>query len=343
MAYGQEIFFDGTLDIVKAYESGLIGADCNPEDADQLRMMIQADGGMPDGAMACTNFGLAESGKGKLSIPFLDVLKIFPDCWPGPAQGRGDCVSHDCKNAALVTMCTDITSGLPDEVTGRVEGAPEISDAGRLAGVLSSEAIYNWRGHSGDGWSCSAAAQVIMKKSGLWLRKPYPEINVDFTQYSARNAGIYGRRPPPDTWLEIGKDRLMRTATFLDEPEVVRDMVHNGYGVSSCGGESFSGQRDENGVAERTRKGWAHAMAIIGCDDRDIIKKIYGEMLVLVLNSWGIWNSGPRKIYGTNILIPEGSFWTKWSNVKNRQLIAYSGFNGWPPKKLLTFGATGRW
>jgi hypothetical protein len=78
-------------------------------------------------------------------------------------------------------------------------------------------------------------------------------------------------------------------------------------------------------------------MACIGYDDRDEIKKKYGEPLVLILNSWGIWNGGGRRILGTDIDIPEGSFWTKWSEVKNRSCTAMSGAMGWPAKKLPSF------
>lgn len=341
MAKEQEVFFENVFDVVKAYETGFIGATCDAEEMDKLRAVIAAAGGIPDGAMACSQYGLEETGKGKLSLPFLEVFKLYPECLPGPAQGRGDCVSHSSKNGGLLSMCCEVTSGKPDEVTGKVEGAPEVSEAGRLAGVLSTEAIYNWRRHGGDGWSCGAAARVMLNESGLWVRKNYPEINVDFTNYSARNAGIYGSRTPPDSWLKIGQEHLVRTATVLNSYEELRDMLHNGFGISSCGGEGFSSQRDENGVSPR-RGGWAHAMAYIAVDDRPEIISIYKEPLICVQNSWGVWNDGSRRIYGTNIDIPHGAFWARWSDIKNREMIAFSSVMGWPPKKLKNFGALGR-
>lgn len=341
MAYENEVFFSTPFDVVKAYESGFVGAVCDPDKTDELRAFIKASGGIPDGALACSTYKLEETGKDKLSVPFMEVLKLFPDCLPGPAQGRGDCVSHSTKNAGLTAVSCEVTSGKPDEVTGKVEGAPEISEAGRLAGVFSTEAIYNWRRHGGDGWSCAAAAQVVMKESGLWVRKNYPEINVDFTTYSAKNAGIYGSRTPPDSWLKIGQEHLVRTTTILDSYEELRDLIHNGYGVSSCGSEGFSSQRDDNGVSPR-KGGWAHAMAYIAVDDRPEIIKLYKEPLVCVQNSWGDWNDGSRRIYGTNIDIPRGAFWARWSDIKNREMIAFSSVNGWPPRKLKDFGALGR-
>lgn len=336
-----EQFFTDVYDVMAAYEKGFVGAYANPEAAEALRDQIKAAGGIPDGAMACQAYGLEETGKGKLSLPVLEILKLYPDCLPGGAQGRGDCVSWSSRNAGLGTMCCEITSGKPDQQSGKLEGAPEVSDTARLAGVLSTEAIYNWRRHGGDGWSCAEAAQVMLNDSGLWLRQAYPEINVDFTTYSARSAGIYGSRTPPESWRTIGRPHLVQTLTEPEDYEVMRDLLANGYCISSCGGESFSAERDLNGVSKRTPKGWAHAMAYLGVDDRPEIIKLYGEPLVLTQNSWGNWNDGSRRIFGTVVDIPIGSFWAKWSDIKNRYMIAISGVNGWPPKKLKSFGARG--
>jgi hypothetical protein len=336
-----EHFFTDVYDVVAAYEKGFVGAYGDPEAAEALRDQIKAAGGIPDGAMACSAYALEETGKGKLSLPVLEILKLYPDCLPGGAQGRGDCVSWSSRNAALGTMCCEITSGLPDVNSGRLEGAPEVSDTARLNGVLSTEAIYNWRRHGGDGWSCASAAQVMLNDSGLWLRKKYDEIDVDFTQYSARNAGIYGSRTPPDSWREVGKLHLVQTITEIEEFEALRDLLANGYCVSSCGSEGFSSERDLNGVSKR-RGSWAHALAYLGVDDRDEIKKLYGEPLVLIQNSWGAWNDGSRRIFGTAVDIPVGAFWAKWSDIKNRYMVAISGVNGWPPKKLRSYGALGR-
>lgn len=335
-----EAFFSSVFDVVKAYETGFVGAYANPEAVERLRDEVRAAGGIPDAATACHTYKLQESGAGKLSTPYMEILSLYKDCLPGGAQGRGDCVSWSTRNAGLGTMCCEITAGVPDDITGRVEGAPEVSEAARLNGVLSTEAIYNWRRHGGDGWSCGEAASVLMKDSGLWLRKKYDEIDVDFTVYSSKNAGIYGSKTPPDAWRKIGADHLVRTVTEVNSFEELRDLLHNGYCISSCGSEGFSNTRDEHGVSRRSGS-WAHAMAYLAADDRDEIKKIYNEPLVLVQNSWGEWNDGPRRVLGTSIDIPIGSFWARWSDIRNRSMFAFSGVNGWPPKKLKNYGAKG--
>jgi hypothetical protein len=336
-----EHFFESVYDVVAAYETGFTGAYSNPEAAAALREQIKSAGGIPDGAMACSAYKLEETGKGKLSLPFLEIVKLYPDCLPGGAQGRGDCVSWSTRNACLGTMCCEITSGVPDPNSNKLEGAPEVSDAARASGVLATEAFYNWRRHGGDGWSCAEAAQVALNDSGLWLRKKYDEIGVDFTTYSSKNAGIYGSRTPPDSWLEIGKNHRVQTVTEVEEYEAMRDLLANGYCISSCGGESFSSDKDMNGWSKRTAAGWAHAMAYLGVDDRPEIIALYGEPLVLLQQSWGNWNDGGRRIFGTFVDIPIGAFWVKWSDIKNRYMIAMSGVNGWPPKKLKNYGALG--
>lgn len=324
-------------EVQQAYENGAAGAFQDDEGTKEFEAFIGSqEFGNLDGHEISVANGLAGSGEGRLVIPFTFVDKLLPGCWPGPAQQRGDCVSHSTKNAALLTMICDIVSGKPDEVSGWLEGLPEIPTAGILQGALSTEIYYWYRGYNGDGWSCDVAAKVACEKAGLWLRKNYPELGFDLTKYSGSLAGKYGRTPPPSEVLNAGKDHLIRTATRVKGTDI-RDYLANGYGITSCGGEGWSSSRDENGFSRRSGS-WSHALAYIGYDDRPIIKEKYGEALVLVLNSWAKWNKGGRRILGTDIDIPEGSFWALASSIRNRSALAFSGAAGWPAKKLPSFG-----
>lgn len=268
-----------------------------------------------------------------------------------------NCVSHSTKNAVLTTLCCDVASGKPDEKTGQPEERPEVPEQGIREGILSSEAFYWWRGYNGDGWFCHAAAKVATQISGAFLRQNYPELGVDLTIYSGRNAGLYGARKPPDNIKEIGGRHLAHQSTQLNSFETIRDFLWNGYGISSCGGEGYQSTRDANGVSKRSGS-WAHALAYLAVDDRDVVKQAYGEPLVLILNSWGsTWNRGPRDILQSagmvppakkdqwvrcglvnpatgSLMIPEGSFWTPWNHCKNREALAFSGVQGWPAKNL---------
>lgn len=321
-------------EIVRMYEAGYAGCWHDPEAHADFISDVEGTGGYSKAVAALSQYGLADSAAGKLSTPFQVVESLWPGCWPASAQTRGDCVSHGTRNACLTTLSCEIASGQADPETGVIEGKPEVSEAGLKDGVLSSESVYWWRRHGGDGWNCDQAARVVLKESGCcWPRKNYPEIGVDLSRYSGSTAGKWGRSTPPDTVKTIGNQHLIRTATECNSFEEVRDLCGNGYGITCCGGEGFSSSRNEDGVASR-RGSWSHSMSVIGADDRDEVKQKYGGPLVLILNSWGRWNSGPRRILGTQIDIPEGSFWARWTDVKRRYYVAYSSVNGWPGRKI---------
>lgn len=343
-----------TEEVIKIYESGGVGAEDDPDARDQFKSMMA----YPVGEDAAHIFNLADTGVGKLVIPFVHALEMFPGCWPGAVgQGRGDCVSWGTRNSSLLTMVCDIVSGQPDEKTGQPEEKPEVPEEGIRHGVLSTETFYWYRGYNGDGWSCPAAANVATQKSGLMIRKDYTqEFGINLTKYSAKTAGAYGSRAPTDAIRQLGQQHLIHTGTRISTPEATRDFLWNGYGILDCGGEGYSSTRDQYGVSKQ-RGSWSHSMTEIGFDDRDVIKAIFNEPLVLILNSWAVFNSGPRDIYQSaslvppnkkalwetlgivnkttgNIMIPEGSFWTPWSQARRRERIAMSGAKGWPAKNI---------
>lgn len=326
-------------EVISLYERGYAGAYHEPEEREAFADEVRAHLGNMDGAAICHDYQLAESGAGKLSLPFVFAEKIAPGLFPGIAQQRGDCVSRDEANACAITILCEIYAGLVDEVSGKVEELPTLPADGILNGVVSSEWLYWWRGYNGDGWSCDAAARVSMRH-GILLRQEYPDLGIDLTRYSGGLAGRYGAKAPPENFDAVGREHPIRTATRGTSFEVIRDLIANGYGCSSCGGEGFSSTRDANGVSSR-RGGWSHAMAYIGVDDRPEIHRLYGGPLILVQNSWGVWNSGPRRILGTTIDIPPGSFWARWADVRNRYVVARSSAAGWPRKKLPDLGAVG--
>lgn len=326
-------------EIVRMYRAGFAGAGRDDEAKERLLKSVA----WPNGSAAAHHFGLADSAAGELVPAWLGVEKLFPGCWPGSAQTRGDCVSHSTRNGGLTAVAGDILSGLADKETGKLEGPPEdISTTGRGDGIFSSEAIYWWRDHGGDGWSCGHAASVLRTESGLWVRKAYPELNVDLSKYSGKTAGLYGSRNPPAEFLAEGAKHRIREVTELSSFEEVRDYLANGYGISTCGGEGWSSSRDENGVSKR-QGSWAHALAIIGADDRAVVKQKYGGPLVLILNSWENWNSGGRRVLGTPHDIPHGAYWSRWDDAKRRDIYAFSGVKGWPKRRITFIGTDPRY
>ena len=321
--------------IRRMYERGFAGCETRPKQIAAANELfdeeIRGGGGWPIGEDAARLFWVEDYGKGKLCLNFLDVQRLYPDAFPVPAQARGDCVSHSQKNSDLITVAVEVNRGKPDEVSGLVEGAPEISIEGQRQGCFSTEWSYWHRGYNSDGWSCYSSARVSTKH-GCMVRKKHSD-ELDLTVYSGELAGRYGRRPPPEEFEKIGRQHLIRTATRISGWEQVRDFVAAGFGCGSCGSEGFASNRNEDGVSRR-RGNWSHAMAVCGVDDRQDTVKKYGEPIILIQNSWGSWNTGPRRVMGTNIDIPHGSFWSRWSDVRSRTYYAMSSAMGWEPKEL---------
>lgn len=129
-------------------------------------------------------------------------------------------------------------------------------------------------------------------------------------------------------------DNLIHDSVPIDSYEEMRDMQAAGFGILSCGSESWSNKRDENAYSPRTNKGWAHALWVACCDDRPEVHSKYGQPLVGVGNQWAAWNGGPRTLYKSNVRIPEGCWMTKWSDFKRRDIYAVAGVVGWKRKLL---------
>lgn len=322
------------FDPLAEYLGGLVGCTSTPEANAEFDAFVTAQGYSPDGGVIADQYGLSGSGVGKLTALWVYMERLAPGLLPGSAQVTGDCVAHAMTLAATCTQLCEIAAGRPDEVTGLVEQLPDQPDEGRRDRVNSCEAVWWHRGRGGSGWQCEIAAKVICEKSGLWPRKNYEQFGFDLTTYNRGGSNsLYGARTPPDEVTREGQQHLMRTATRCTTYEQVRDFLANGMGIGTCGGEGWSSRRQEHGYAPR-QGGWAHALTYIGCDERPEVIRVFGEPLICISNSWARWNSGPRRVLGTDLDIPEGCWWAKWSDCKNRSAIAFSGFNGWAAKQL---------
>tara|TARA_Y100001973_G_C5209218_1_gene344304 strand:+ start:35679 stop:36695 length:1017 start_codon:yes stop_codon:yes gene_type:complete len=319
-------------EVPDAYDAGAEGVVFDETENEKFLEYVEVSGNSSSGETVAHSHGFAGEFQGKLVVPFLHVVEKYPSAWPGPPQRRGDCVSHCARSAMLGSLTLESVLGLPDEVSGRVEEAPDVSSEAEAQGVLATESHYWWRGKNSDGWFIGAAAKVILSKSGAVLRRNYPTIGVDLTRYSAETAGRWGAKSPPESVREATNDNLFRTATQLDDVEEWRDFLGKGFFIGSDGSEGFSRSRDANGVARR-KGSWSHSMAVIGYDDRPETHRLYGCAAALILNSWGKFNTGPRRIHGTDIKIPEGSFWALTKDF-NRRAVAFSGANGWHRKSL---------
>jgi hypothetical protein len=263
-----------------------------------------------DGAKKIKN-----SGKGRLSLPYKSVFKF--DSHPyNERQTTGDCVSHATRNACDVTRAVEIDIK-GDKKAWLFRGA--------------TEAIYGARGHSGQGMSCSRAADFVSNNGGILVRKNYSGI-ADFSKYNGNLGASWGARGLPDKVIDVANDHQVKTVSLIKTIEEARDALANGYGISVCSIYGFSNKRDSKGLA-KVSGSWAHAMAWIACDDTN------GETAFLVQNSWGKWNDGGHPSWGP---IPEGSFLihadVAAGMLKQNGAYAFSDFDGFPPQKLPDYG-----
>lgn len=323
--------------IQQMYEMGYAGAWRDDDAKREAQEHVKSQGFevTAEAAIKASDMSIHD-GEGKLILLFPAVEMLYPGCWPGAAQEIGDCVSHSSKNGGLTAVCNEIAFGKPDEITGYVEGKFDISAKGITQGVLSTEFLYWWRGSNSDGWDCWTAAKMI-QQNGILIRKEYPDLGIDLTEYSGSLAHKYGSKAPPSNIATEGRLHVVRTVAECNSLAEIRAMMSNGYGIASCGDEGFTSTRDENGVSARSGS-WSHALAYLAIDDRPETILKYGCALILICNSWGPWNKGGRRILGTQIDIPIGTFWAKWNDIKNRQVIAYSSVAGWRRKQLPDYG-----
>lgn len=297
--------FKSSKDLLKAYKNGFVGSWCDPEDTDKLL------GELPHPLFGAAAFNLYGSGKGKLALLYKSAQKFDTTFGYHESQTVGDCVSHSTRNAVDVTRCHEIIGGEREEFVAR--GA--------------TEAIYGARGHGGEGMSCSVAARFVNKNGGILIRKDYGFVNL--SKYNGSLGDRWGSRGVPADVVNEAKKHQVITVSLINTVDQARDAIANGYAISVCSGSGFSSRRDKYGIAKRS-SGWSHAMAWVAVDDTH---EIYNETLFLVQNSWGVWNSGPRRLDQ-----PEGSFWIRERDAA--EMLAQNGswvfsdVDGFPPRNV---------
>jgi hypothetical protein len=298
--------FNSPKDLLKAYREGFVGSYCDPEDTDKLL------GELRHPLFGAAAYSLYGSGKGKLALPFKNLLKFDPGFGPAERQTTGDCVSHSTRNAVDITRACEIIGGQREDFVTR--GA--------------TEGIYGSRGHGGQGMSCSVAARFVHQNGGILLRKKYD--SVDLSVYDSSTGSRWGSRGIPEEVIAEAKKHQVKTISLINTVEQARDALANGYAISVCSGAGFSSRRDQHGIASRSG-GWSHAMAWVAMDDTH---EIYNETLFLVQNSWGVWNNGPKRHDQ-----PDGSFWIRESvaasMLSGNGSFVFSDVDGFPPRKVV--------
>lgn len=301
-------YYNSPQELLKAYKAGLPGVDCDMEDLKKLL------GELPEPMFGVSAYQLYGDGKGKISLPFKSLQKFDPEFGPHERQTTGDCVAHSTRNAVDITRAVEID----------IKNEPESFETRSAV-----EAIYQSRGHRGQGMSCSGAARYVHQNGGILLRKNYGA--VDLSKYNSRLGANH--LIPSSIYRDEARKHQVLTISLVRTIAEARDALSNGYAISVCSNFGFSSRRDKHGIASPSGS-WAHAMAWIGCDDS---REIYNETLFLVQNSWGLWNSGPKRLGQ-----PDGSFWIREKVA--RDMLAqngawvFSNVRGFPARKLPDYG-----
>ncbi len=302
--------FNTPRELLKAYREGFQGTVCDPEETAELLGKLKTP------LFGAAAYKLHGAGEGKLSLPFMSLLKFDAGHGPAERQTTGDCVSHSTRNALDLTRAVEI------DIKGEAES---------FEGRSATEAIYQSRPWSGQGMTCSGAAKYVYQKGGILLRKDYGK--VDLSVYNSSLGA--NKKIPTSIYSTEAKKHQVKTISLITTIEEARDALANGYGISVCSNVGFSSKRDKHGIA-RQSSGWNHAMAWEACDDT---RTRLNEMLFLVQNSWGVWNSGPR-VHNQ----PEGSFWIRESVARNmlsqNGAWVFSDVDGFPARNLPNYGTT---
>ena len=263
---------------------------------------------------------IKDSGKGKKILLYDYIKKASGGKYPVRKQTVGDCVSQGAAYAVDAVKSVDII--LKKEFDEWVaETATEDIYAGSRVQIGKGRL-------SGDG-SIDAWAAKYVNQYGALPRGKYG--NVDLSKYSGSRARSWGRRGSgvPKTLIPYAKKHPILTVSRVDSYEQVRDLICNGYAVTIASNQGFESRRDKEGFA-RPKGNWAHQMSILAVDDE------YKRPGVLVQNSWGRWNGGPKRHDQ-----PDGSFWVDAEEIEKRILKkgdswAFSGYEGFKPRTLNT-------
>lgn len=259
-------------------------------------------------------YQLRGSGKGKLSTPFKSVLHFHPNAFTDDPQETGDCTSHGGRNGFDMSRAVEI----------HIKGEPESWEARG-----ATEVAYGYRGHSGVGMNVGLVIEFFHKYGGL-LRKKYPF--ADLTKYNPRFGMNLGGRKIPKEILDIASEHPALYWARIKSIEEARDSLANGYGIVCGSNYGNNGVRDKNGLS-RWNDSWSHCMAWGACDDTG------PQMTFLILQSWGIWNSGGHPAWGP---IPGGSFLVPDGDaekmIRQGECYAIGQVKGWAPQKLPNYG-----
>jgi len=322
-------------DAFETYSGGFVGSYFSHEGEESLRQEVEATGQPWKFEDIASSLGIASAASPTgtyLIYKEVEACGISLACLSRASQPVGNCVSRGGQNALLHTICASHRQGL----TGLPEGIVAACQ-GVKTNPVASEPPYYSRGKSGDGWYASACIKALKNDSGLVVRRNYSDIGgPDLSTETKGTAHAYYRWDQvPDSFKKHCHQHPLVSVAEVTEMEALCDAIAHGHAVHTDGGEGWSKDTDEFGVASRSGS-WSHSMCITAvCRDQAACKKHQTAALFLIQNSWSHFNkTSHARVAGVGCGIPPGSFFARWEDIKHRSLYAYTDITGFKKEKL---------
>lgn len=227
-----------------------------------------------------------------------------------------NCVSFSAKNAMEYLQCVQIALGQRQQF--KLIFPPYIYGISRVQ--IGGGRLWD------DGSNGVWAAQGVMK---------YGVLSADAQncpKYSGRVARSWGSSGPPNEFINIGKEHLVKSTAQVQTWDDLKATLSNGYPVTVASDYGFDMQPRSDGFNHYSTY-WGHQMCAVGYDDGD--SNI--EPHVCILNSWGdIF--GHIKDFRTGADWPIGTLRVRRRDIEGMlnagDSWAYSGFDGFPAQAL---------
>lgn len=322
-------------DPLEAYSSGYAGAFFCHEDYEQLVGEVESSGQPWQYEDVATSIGIAGAANPNgtyLIYKEVEACGIPLACVSRVSQSCGCCVSRGGQNALLHTICASHRQGL----TGLPEGIVDACRGEKINPVANEPAYYS-RNKRSDGWYASACIKALKNDSGLVIRRNYSDLGgPDLTNETTGTCHAYYQwSQVPEKFREHCHKHPLISVAEITEMRALVDAIAHGHAVHTDGGEGFSKECDDDGVARRSGS-WSHSMCVIGCClDPAALKRHNTAGLFLIMNSWAHFNRNSHsKVPGTSVGIPPGSFFAKWEDIHRRSFFAYADITGFKKTQL---------
>jgi len=328
-------------DMYEEYSAGFVGAYYDGEEHEKLKSLVTSTGFPFYADSIATTGGFAGQGTGKIILVYKEAaVPGWLEKLGYPNQTEGSCVAHATSKVMGLALCV---------ATNRGDGSyPDTGGIEHKMWPVSPCPHYWFRSGArenggSDGWYVAAALRVAKEQVGVVICRDYtPTGGIDLRQYNTHAAHRYSATSVPQTFLHAIDQHKVMTYAECETYEQIIDMLSAGAPIQSDGGEGFSKETDEHGVARR-QGSWSHSMSVTGFIDTPAFKTKYGCGGLIFQNSWGAWNKNDHAtIMGTSQKLPAGAFIALWKDVSRRQYFAVSAVHGWPNRKLPNWAITSK-